>query len=182
MPLPIVTPIGSNFIKDWPAQNAVICDLIDAYAGPYAIQTYTPALTAITTPAALGATGVITGFYYKLFDQIFSWGEFKFGGAGSNKGAGTYLITLPFKAKTILPANGGVGRGPIVGNGLAYRSSVAADRQPFVVQLNTALDMVFNIKADTAFGARGVSGTDIPFAWANGDGVKWNIRYQRDTT
>src|SRR5260370_37137024 len=101
MVLSLQTPAGINFIKDWSSQNAVNCDLMDAYAGPYAIQTYVPILTAVTTNPVLGSTGTITGFYYRLFDQIYTWGEFKFNGTGSNKGAGTYIITLPFKAKTV---------------------------------------------------------------------------------
>jgi hypothetical protein len=182
MPLALISPVGSNFIKDFPAQNTVNCDLIDGYAGPYALQSYTPAITAVTTNPVLGATGVITGYFYEIFDQIYSWGEFKFNGAGSNKGAGTYRITLPFKAKSVFAANGSSGRGPIIGSGLAYRASVGSDRQPIVVQLETVTTMMFNIRADTAFGARAVSGTDTPFAWANGDGLKWNVRYQRDPT
>jgi len=182
MVLSLVTPIGSNFIKDFPSQNAVNCNIIDAYAGPYAIQTYTPLLTAVTTNPVLGSTGTITGFYYSIFDQIYTWGEFKFNGTGSNKGAGTYIVTLPFKAKTVFPPSGFSGEGPILGSGMTYQVSSAVGRQPITVQLQTANTMMFNIKADSGFGSRAVSGTDIPFAWANGDGVKWTARYQRDPT
>lgn len=182
MVLALVTPVGANFIKDWPSQNAVNCELIDAYAGPYAIQTYVPLLTATTTNPVLGATGAITGFYYKIFDQIYSWGEFKYNGAGSNKGAGTYIITLPFKAKTSFPPNILTGKGPIIGSGQVWRQSVATDRQPVAVQLRTVDQMMFNIRADSGFGSRACDGTDIPFAWANGDGIKWFVKYQRDPT
>jgi len=182
MVLSLETPAGANFIKDWSSQNSDNCETIDAYAGPYAIQTYIPILTAVTTPPVLGATGVITGFYYRIFDQIYSWGEFKFNGAGSNKGAGTYIITLPFKAKTVFPPSDLSGEGPVIGNGMTYQASLASGRQPVIVQLRTVNSMMFNIKADTAFGTRAVSGTDTPFAWANGDGVKWFVKYQRDPT
>src|SRR5690349_11453328 len=93
LPLPLITPQGSNFLRDFPGQNAVNCDLLDNYAGPclttHPIQTFTPALVSSTGPAndpVLGTGGFIRGFYYKIFDQIHMWGEFRFGTAAMNVG------------------------------------------------------------------------------------------------
>jgi hypothetical protein len=180
MVLALITPLGTNFIKDFSATNSVNCDLIDAYAGPYAIQAYTPIFTAVNTNPAIGATGVLTGFYYRIFDQIFTWGEFKFNGAGSNKGSGTYAMTLPFNAKTVTPPNAGSGGGPILGSGVAYRGATSSLRQPVTVQLRTINQIMFSVRMNSGAVSRALNGDDIPFAWANGDGIKWAARYQRD--
>src|SRR5215208_3695550 len=105
MVLSLETPLGNNFLKDWPTQNTENCDLIDDFAGPclvsHALGSYTPVLTATTTNPSLGTGGALTGKYYKIFDQVWIWGEFRFG-VGAAIGSGTYQISIPFRAKTNL--------------------------------------------------------------------------------
>lgn len=187
MVLPLITPVGSNFIKDWPAQNTVNCNLIDDYAGPcmpgHALSTYTPILTAATTNPVLG-NGTIVGFYYRIFDQIYTWGEFRYGST-STVGSGTYEISLPFRAKTLV----GIGAGlfsspPVVGNGVAYDESAAGARQPILAVLRSVDKLGFSVRMGTAGASRRVNEL-IPFTWAAGtpgDGISWAVRYQRDPT
>src|SRR3954462_14655862 len=103
MVLALQTPTGPSFVKDWPAQNTVNCDLIDGYAGPCLttnpLLDYVPVLTASVTDPTLGTGGILVGKYYKIFDQIYVWGEFRFG-TGATIGSGVYRISLPFRAKT----------------------------------------------------------------------------------
>lgn len=180
MTLSLVTPVGSNFIKDWPSQNAINCDLIDEYAGPYAIQSYTPVFTGSVANPVLGTGGVLTGKYYRIFDQIFAWGEFKFG-TGFNKGSGTYEMTLPFDVHSIIAPSVGSGGGPILGSGHLWDDSSSTGRQPLTVQLRTVNKIMFSFRMDSGMAGRAVDGLDSPITWAIGDGIKWNARYQRAT-
>jgi hypothetical protein len=175
----LISPVGSDFLKNWPAQNAINSELLDAYAGPYAIQSYVPVLSATTTPPVLGTTNAfIVGFYYRLFDQIFTWGEFRFG-TGFNKGSGTYTISLPFEANSLIAANTGTGGGPTIGEGQVYDDSLASARQPVGVQLRTSTTIQFTMHHDTGFANRAVDGLDNPITWAALDSIQWTARYQR---
>jgi len=175
----LISPVGSDFLKNWPAQNAVNSDLLDEYAGPYAIQAYTPVLSALTTPPVLGTTNAfIVGFYYRLFDQIFTWGEFRFG-TGFNKGAGTYTISLPFEANSLISANTGAAGAPFIGEGQVYDDSTPGARQPVGVQLRTSTTIMFTTHHDTGLANRTVDGSDIPITWAALDSIQWTARYQR---
>lgn len=183
MPLPaLITPQGLNFLKDWPGQNLVNCDNIDAHAGAcltsQSLQSYTPGFSATTTPPSLGA-GSIKGFYYRIFDLIYTWGEFRFG-AGFVKGSGSYTISLPFPVKSITPPSTNSGQSPILGNGMVWDLSTNAGRQPVTVGLRTSTLIHFAIRNDSGAGGRLVDGTDIPIIWASGDGLSWFARYQRD--
>ncbi|MFY3741629.1 MAG: hypothetical protein HMLIMOIP_002087 [Candidatus Nitrosomirales archaeon] len=186
MVLALVTPTGPNFIKDWPSQNEVNCDLIDAYAGPCLIsqplQTYVPVLSATITPPTLGAGNIIQGYYYRIFDQIFTWGHFRYG-TGFNAGSGIYTITLPFKVKNLIALDTALANTPIVGNGHVWDESnaLAGGRQPVTCQLRTNQILMFGIRMNSGAAAREVSNT-IPITWAVDDGLKWFARYQRDPT
>lgn len=187
MVLSLVDPLGSNFLKDWPGQNAVNCDQIDDFAGAQCLRThllgtYTPILSATTTAPTLGTGNNISGYYYKIFDQIWTWGHFRFG-SGFNAGSGVYTITLPFKAKTLIPITVNLGGTPIVGNANIWddSSSGIGGRQPASVQLRTDQTIMFGIRMNSGALAREVTNT-VPFTWAVDDGIKWMARYQRDST
>lgn len=183
MVLSLVTPIGSNFIKDWPAQNTINCDRIDEYAGPclttHPLQSYTPILSALTTPPVLGTGGFIRGFYYKIFDQIYTWGEFRFGTAGINAGSSIYTITLPFAAKSLIGASANIGAAPVIGNATVWDDSADATRQSSTVHLRSSTLMMFSTRMGST--SRVVT-HNTPFVWAINDGMMWYARYQRDPT
>lgn len=179
MTLSLITPVSSNFIKDWVSQNEINCDLIDDYAGPYTIQSYTPILTATTTTPSLGTGGVITGSYYRLFNMIYTWGEFRFK-TGFSVGSGAFEISLPFPAKTIATPQLTAGQGPIVGTARLWNNSSGGLRQPAIAQLRSTTKITFNIKFLSGETSR-VVGSGTPFhPWAIDDGVNWFVRYMRD--
>src|SRR4051812_20043933 len=145
----LISPVGTNFIKDWVAQNEVNCDEIDNFAGPIcltsdAIGQYTPILTASTTNPVLG-TGEIKGFYYNIWDMVYCWGYFKFG-TGFSVGSGTYLISLPFTAANSNGFSSSLGLSDIVGNGYAWDDSTLASRVNVTVSI-TSTNMYFGNKA-----------------------------------
>lgn len=180
MTLPLITPIGSNFLKDFPGQHAVNVDLIDTAAGPclrtQPMQAYTPTLTAVTTAPTLGATGFIKGFYYKIFDQIYCWGEFRFK-TGFSVGSGIYIVSLPFAVSGNLAPNTNIGAAPILGNGFIWSQVTTASRQPVAAQLRTSTDLMFGVKMNNLT-AREVSHNN-PYTWAVDDGLSWCVRYKR---
>jgi hypothetical protein len=176
----LVAPVGANFIKDWVTQNGSNCDKMDSFTGPQSIQSYIPEILADTTNPNLGA-GSATGFYWKIFDFVYTWGEFRFG-TGFSKGVGqAFRVTLPFKVKTNIAINGSPGDSSILGNGWAFDTS-AGTRHSLIAQTRTSNQLYFQIRGDTAFPRRTASpDDDIPVTWASGDGITWFARYQRDT-
>lgn len=182
MPLPsLPTPVGTNFIKDWPSQNSVICDAVDTYAGPclttQPLFTYTPVLSATGTQPVIGA-GVIRGYYYKIFDQIYVFGEFRFG-AGFSVGTGSFIVSLPFTVNTTVGANVQLARAPVIGSGMCWDASLDAGRQPITVHLRTPDTMMFGIRTASGAAFREVNAANAPITWATGDGLTWIARYQR---
>ena len=184
MVLPLITPVGSNFIKDFPSDNTVNMDLIDAYAAPsltsHPLQTYTPILTAVTANPFMGTAPVIRGFFYEIFDQIYTWGEFRFGATGSpTAGTGTWMMSLPFAAKSNVGINTIIGNTPVIGNALIWDDSSSTGRLPCTVHLRTNTQMMFGCQMNNSLSFREVNGTN-PITWAPSDGISWSARYQRD--
>ena len=179
-------PIGADFIKDFPGVNAVNLDIIDDATGAQALRNtpigqYTPILSATTTPPTLGTgTNDAKGYYYKIFDLIYTWGYIRFG-TGLAAGSGVYTVTLPFKAKFITAPNATLGAGPVVGNGLVWDDNAASGRQPVSVQLRTDQTIMFGLRMGSGAAAREVTNL-APITWAVDDGIKWTARYYRDTT
>lgn len=187
MVLSLESPIGPNFIKDFPGLNAINSDDIDNYAGPcltsHAIQSYTPSLTATVTNPVIGTPGTLVGKYYKIFDEIWTWGEFRFGNAGGvTAGSGTYRISLPFKAKTNISSGNPYNTPIAVGTGRVFSVLTDANRQAVTTMLGSPDFLVFRIKMATG-GASSFVTHNIPITWSGstpGDGMMWAARYQRD--
>lgn len=182
MAINFMTPVGSNFVKDWPSQNNVNVDLIDNYAGPCLItqpvSTYTPVLTASVTNPVMGTGATAIGRYYKIFDQIYVWGEVRFGSTGATFGSGTYQISLPFRAKTNISSGSPYSTPICVGNAVAFK--VAGTPIPAVSLLGNPDYLIFQVKMSTA--TREVNPTS-PFVWAGGspgDGLMFHAKYQRE--
>jgi hypothetical protein len=183
MVLSLLTPTGPNFMKDFPGQHAVNADRIDDYAGPCLtsdpLQTYTPQLTAATTNPVLGTGGFIRGYYYEIFDQIITWGEFRFGTAGISNGASTWMVSLPFPAKTVVGVSTILGNAPVVGEGVIWDDSAAAGRFPLTAHLRTTTQLMFGFRMGSGLGFREVSSSGPVSPWAIQDGLTWSARYQR---
>lgn len=183
MVLSLVTPTGPNFIKDFPGQNAVNCDRVDDYAGPclitHPLQTFTPGLAGSTTDPVLGTGGINRAFMYEIFDQIYLWGEFRFGTAGINAGSGIYLINLPFNCDSpFVGASNILGNSPVVGNGTVMDANLNAGRLPLTVHLRAANQLFFGIKLTSGLGNRELRESGY-ITWAINDGVTWAARVKR---
>lgn len=182
MVLSLINPIGPNFMKDFPAQNEVNLDRIDNYAGPclttHLLTPYDAQLTAVTANPTLGA-GSTQGFYYKIFDQVFVWAQFRFG-AGFTLGTGIYMMNLPFPAKSIIGPNVLLGSSPILGNGSVWDESSSAGRQPVVCSLRTSTQVQFVVRVDSGLAARECTSANLPITWAVDDGVSWCARYTKE--
>lgn len=190
MVLSLVDPTGSNFIKDWPAQNAINCDRIDAYANSclitHPLKTYTPIFRGTTNPSiGTGGSATLKGYYYEIFDEIYTWGEVRFGTTGVSFGTGTWYITMPFNIKT------GIGpftsASPIAANillGSAYinDNDTVTNRQPANLLMATDSNGVYSNLAsivtregNTTREANALT----PFTWAINDGFSWSAKFQR---
>lgn len=186
MTLNLISPIGSNFIKDFPGQNAVNMDAIDAAAGPClqsdALFTSTPTFLADTTNPTLGTAGYTKGWYYLIFDQVYFFGEVRFGTAGINIGLGLYSVTLPFLANSLLPYSNTPGKSSIVGTAQTFDASANAGRLPLTVHLRNSNEIFFGIKMNSGSSFRELREAGSGITWAINDGISWSCRYQRALT
>jgi hypothetical protein len=182
MLLPLISPASNTFLKDWPAYNEFNCQEVDDYAGPclttHGLQPYNPQLTAVTSNPVLGTGGFIRGFYYKIFDQCWVWGEFRFGSAGASGGTGAWMISLPFTVTNLLGFSTNIGEAPVVGNGYIWDDSSATARFPITAHLRTATQLMFGFRMGSGAGSREVSGA-VPAAVAINDGLSFSARFQR---
>lgn len=184
MGVSLITPAGSNFIKDFPAQNAVNLDAIDAYANAslitHPLKSFTPIFTATSANPVIGTGGpaVLRAFYYEIFDQIYMWGEFRFGTTSPSSGTGVWIMSLPFNAKSNIGVSTTLGSAPVIGNGSIWCNSTAANRQPVSVHLRSANSIMFGARINTSGASRELTG-NFPIAWAPQDGMSWTARFQR---
>jgi hypothetical protein len=187
MTLTLVSPNTSNFVKDFPGQNAVNCDRIDAAAGPIALRTsplavsFTPTLTADVTNPVLGTGGFTKGWYYQIFDQIYLWAEFRFGTAGFSFGTGMYIMNLPFAANNLMGTSNTPGRAATIGDGALFDSSSSAGRLPLTVHLRNSNEVFFGVRMNSGLSQRELRESGY-IAWATLDGVSFSCRYQRTPT
>jgi len=182
MVLDLSSPVGADFLEDFPSMNALNCDSIDAAAGPcltsHPLQTYNPVLKADTTDPVLGTNGYIRGFYYSIWDQIYTWGEFRFGTAAINVGNGLYYVTLPFPVNNQIGYTNTPGSAPVVGSACTYDDSSNAGRLPLTTHIRAADQLFFGIRMNSGFAFRELRETGY-VSWAINDGVSWFARYQR---
>lgn len=184
MVLSLVDPVGSNFIKDFPGQNANNLDRVDGYAGPclhtHPLQTLDIDLTSTTTKPTLGTGGSNTAYYYEIFDQIYMWGQLRFG-TGFTAGSGIYIMALPFSVDSLVGPGTTLGQSPIVGNGSVFDASSNAGKLPVTVHLRTASQFHFGVRLTSGLANRELRDSGY-ITWAVGDGISWNARVKRVAT
>jgi len=184
----LINPVAGDPLRNWPIQNENNCNTIDTRVGSLAIQTYIPVITGSNENPNLGSTGVIAGFYYLIFDIVYTWGYFRFGGTGIDPGVGTYIVTTPFTMDSQFRVADTSGDGVQLGTGIVYDSSDVTKRQPCIVQARTLEQIQFNLGAEISTQTRAVSGEvsgspgGVPLTWAADEGVNWTARYKRVTT
>lgn len=179
--LPLISPTGSNFMKDFPSQHAVNMNLMDAYVNSsltsHPLKSYIPLFTATTTNPTLGTgSQILRAVYYEIFDQIYTWGEFRFGTSGFNAGSGTWGMSLPFPAKSTIGNNSNSGLMQAIGVGSVWVNAVFNNIQPVTVHLRDSTTVQFTTRIGLS--AREVSNSH-PVTWAVQDGITWFAHYQR---
>jgi hypothetical protein len=182
MTLSLISPVGSNFIKDFPEQNATNLDRIDAYANAslttHPMKTFTPGLTASTTAPTLGTGSINRAFYYEIFDQIYIWGEFRFGTSGIAVGSGVYIVQLPFTVDDSGLSNTDIGYAPVVGSGATFDFSSINGSFPLEVHLRTTSQLMFSVRMNSGLGNREVRDSGL-LTWSTQDGITWAVRFKR---
>lgn len=179
MVLPLVTPVGSNFIKNFPGQNAINCGLIDTYANASGIaqplQSFSPLLEATTTNPVLGTGAINHAYFYKIFDQVYMWGEWRWGTSGTNFGSGIYTLALPFSVAALMPVSANFDSSPIVGSGCTFDVASNVGRLNLSVHLRTNAKLQFGVRINSGATNRELRETGY-FTFANQCGVSWNAR------
>lgn len=183
MALTLPTPVGSNFMKDFPGQNSTAVDRIDNYAGPcltsHPLQSYIPVLSAVTTPPVLGTGGsaILRGNFYEIFDQIYLWAEFRYG-TGFSAGSGNYTMSLPFNVDSTIGPDIAAGGAVVLGNGFVWDASTLLGRQPVIVSLRTSNQVQFCMRNNSGGASRNVDNSN-PITWAIDDGITFAARFKR---
>lgn len=182
MVLSLNNPVGPDFMKNFPGQHGVNCDTIDAYARPslniHPLQSFSPALIGSNTNPNLGTGGFSIAWYYQIFDQIYMWGQFRFGTAGISPGLGVYILQLPFNIDTVLGASSNLGASPVVGNGSTHDNNLNAGRQPLTVHLRATNQLHFGTKINNGLALRELREAGY-LVWDFNDGVNWCARAKK---
>lgn len=130
--------------------------------------TYTPVLSASTTPPNLGDAGTAVGNWHRNGHLITFNFRFEFAGAGVSAGSGTYTVSTPFNVETNL-----YGTPDIFGAGYVIDIGTAANRAVFATAFNDA-STVF-MRADG-----GSVANNHPFIFAVGDFISGQGSYVAD--
>jgi hypothetical protein len=182
MALTLISPLGSNFLKDFPAQNTTNLDRIDAYANAslttHPMKTFTPGIKASTTDPILGTGSINHANYYEIFDQIYMWGEFRFGTSGINVGSGVYIVQMPFNMDTANNANTDIGYASVIGTAATFDFSSINGSFPLLTHLRAPNQLMFSVRMNSGLGNREVRESGL-LAWATQDGISWNARFKR---
>jgi hypothetical protein len=182
MVLSLITPAGSNFLKDFPAQNTINCNTIDAYANSclttHSLHLSNPVVSASITDPVLGVGGYSKAYSYEIFDQVTMFGEVRFGSSGFSVGSGSYFLELPYIVNAVVPASTAFSLAPVIGVGSTYDQSSNAGRLPLTVQLRTTSSVRFGIRMNSGTGVRDLQSTGYT-TWAANDGWSWTARFQR---
>ena len=135
-----------------------------------AAETYTPALTAVTTNPTLGTGSFAEARYQLIQKRAFVQGAIYFGSSGAAAGTGAYRISVP-SAISIRNNNSAIGFG------LFYDASAGYTFYPmqaFYISATT-----FNlIVASPAYTAASVLSSTVPVVPANSDQIQFTLCYE----
>jgi hypothetical protein len=144
-------------------------------------QSYTPLLTASTTPPTLGTGSVQLGRFWQhpITGMVVCHITIRFGTSGTNAGSGTYLIELPTAVDMLAAAPALFGVSDVIGHGLIRDNNVPTGRQVTCTVNDTAggtggVGRVFMSVFD---GTAGNVTQASPWAWAAEDGFALVMHY-----
>jgi hypothetical protein len=133
-------------------------------------ETYTPALTAVTTNPTLGTGSFQEGRYQLLQKRAFVEGAVYFGSSGAAAGTGAYRISVP-SAVSIKSNNAPIGYG------LFYDSSTGFTFYPMQAFYISATTFQL-IVASPAYTAGSVLSSTVPVVPANSDQIRFTLCYE----
>lgn len=128
---------------------------------------FTPALTAVTTDPTLGTGGLIVGRYIEIGGTVIAKYSVVFGTASTNAGSGEYRLSLPVPANTdtLTFTSLTTGGGRMVDNSTGFSGVVF----PEIQDANT-LQLVYYTGIGGTAGATAI-GSAAPWAWTVSDQV-----------
>lgn len=132
---------------------------------------YTPTLTALTTPPALGTGGSVTGKYWREGGMARVAIRVVWGTAGVSPGAGEYRLTLPIAASGSLTASTGLGNGHPIGTATMRNAATAGSSTGGFAQLATSTSILILAPGGGSVGAAN------PWAWAVNDRINLLLNY-----
>jgi len=133
-------------------------------------ETYTPALTAVTTNPTLGTGSFQGGSYQLLQKRAFVEGAIYFGSSGAAAGTGAYRISVP-SAISIKSNNAPIGFG------LFYDSSAGFTFYPMQAFYISATTFSL-VVASPAYTAASVLSSTVPVVPANADQIRFTLCYE----
>ena len=173
------TPLGSVSypMDDWARSVATTLEAIQTQiTGAYT--SYTPTLTALTTPPTLGTGGTTAGYYKRLGRRVWGRAVITFGSGSTNAGSGYYGLLLPVvPADYIQP----------IGIGFAFND---ADQDRFIVASLAIIPVLWAASTSKAVllqnnvAGEGFATGDNPFgdaspwAWGAGDQIAVSFDYE----
>lgn len=186
----LAKPDETEMAKNWAVStelqednNLIIIDQMDLV-----LTSYTPVLSAQTTPPNTGTTGTLLGEYQDLQGMIQGHFLITFGGTGITSGSGEYGISLPAVADNVFHTvgtafNGAAGPNSVVGEGFVYDSSAAATSGHVALDLVTVggvsyLRMLTPAHTVPAKTSR-LFTNSMPFAMADQDRFIGNFCYKK---
>ena len=133
-------------------------------------ESYTPALTAVTTNPTLG-TGSFAGARYQLIQKrAFVEGAIYFGSSGAAAGSGNYRINVP-SAVSILSANSPIGYG------VFYDSSAGFITYPLVCWYVSATTFQMAMFGG-GYSAGAILSNTVPVVPGNSDQIRFTLCYE----
>jgi len=133
-------------------------------------ETYTPALTAVTTNPTLGTGSYSDGRYQLLQKRAFVEGAIFFGSSGAAAGTGNYRISVP-SAVSIKSNNAQIGYGLFYDASAGY---VFYPMQAFYISATTFQLVV----SSPAYTASSVLSATVPVVPANSDQIRYQLCYE----
>lgn len=165
--------VGDSVIVSWLGSQPYIevgfAGKLSSYT-PSPWQSYTPALTAVTTDPSLGA-GVALGAYQQSGKTVVYQGQIAFG-SGMGAGSGAYRMSVPAPANT--------SRWPYrrVGTWTGLHAVTGGRAEGFVAFDSTTSFVNFYYTDAVPVGNLGVAGSAAPWAWAQSDGIDFTMIYE----
>ena len=126
-------------------------------------ETYTPALTALTTNPTLGTGSSVSGRYGQVNKIVCGQGQINFGTAGVAAGSGYYYVSLPITAQST---------GKVIGQFQFYDSSTLAVYLGTLISDTTTRSLMY-------YGNPSSTASDsAPFTWAANDFIRYTFQYE----